>query len=147
MINVDFMLGQRHRRLTYINPPLSIPQHKHDRSTPATPAQCFPNVEPLSQTIDQHYTNIGSVCRADRDCTPVITMTPRWVYVNPQSEMMSQHPTKSGCYNHWKYCWYLVLTQKQVYNNTYKRCRSNVALMLGRHCIGWTNSTTQLDCM
>ena len=38
MFNVDFMLGQRRRILTYINPPLSIPQHKHDRSTPA---QCF----------------------------------------------------------------------------------------------------------
>ena len=37
--------------------------------------------------------------RADRDCTPVITMTQRWVHVNPQSEMMSQHQTKSDCYN------------------------------------------------
>ena len=50
MVNVDFMLGQRGRRLTYINPPLSIPQRKHDRSTPA---QCFPNVGPMSQTMDQ----------------------------------------------------------------------------------------------
>ena len=54
MINADFMLGQRRRRLTYINPPLSIPQRKHDRSTPA---QCFPNVGavgPMSQTILGH---------------------------------------------------------------------------------------------
>ena len=27
-------------------------------------------------------------------------MTQRWVHVNPQSEMLSQHQTKSGCYNH-----------------------------------------------
>ena len=29
-VNVDFMLGQRRRRLTYINPALSILQRKHD---------------------------------------------------------------------------------------------------------------------
>ena len=51
MINVDFMLGQRRRRLTYINPPLSIPQREHDRSMSS--AQCFPNVGPMSQTMDQ----------------------------------------------------------------------------------------------
>ena len=39
IVNVDFMLGQRCRWLTYINPPLSIPQRKRNRSTPA---QCFP---------------------------------------------------------------------------------------------------------
>ena len=50
MVNVDFMLGQRRRQLIYINAPLSIPQHKQDRSTPA---QCFPNVGPMSQTMDQ----------------------------------------------------------------------------------------------
>ena len=38
--------------------------------------------------------------RADRDCTPVRTMTQHLVYVNIQSEMMSQHQTRSGCYNH-----------------------------------------------
>ena len=38
--------------------------------------------------------NIGSVCRADRDCTPVRTMTQRWVHVNPQSEIMFQHWNK-----------------------------------------------------
>ena len=27
-------------------------------------------------------------------------MTKRSVHVNPQSEMVSQHETKSGCYNH-----------------------------------------------
>ena len=70
-------------------------------------------------------------------------MTQRWVHGNPQSEMMSQHQTKSG-----RYCWNLGVTQKQVYNNTYKMHRSNVAFMLGRHCIRWTNySTTQIDCM
>ena len=52
MVNVDFMLGQRRRRLTYINPPLSIPQRKHDRSRP-TPAQSFPNTGPMSQTMTQ----------------------------------------------------------------------------------------------
>ena len=50
MINVDFMLGQRRRRLTYINLPLSISQRKHDRSAPA---QCYPNVAPMSQTMGQ----------------------------------------------------------------------------------------------
>ena len=49
MVDVDLMLGQRRRRLTYINTPLSIPQPKDDRSTPA---QCFPNVGPMSQTMD-----------------------------------------------------------------------------------------------
>ena len=49
MVN-DFMLGQRHRLLTYINPPLSIPQRKHDMPTPA---QCSLNVGPMSQTMDQ----------------------------------------------------------------------------------------------
>ena len=34
-ISLDVMLGQRLRRLTYINPPLSIPQRKLDRSTQA----------------------------------------------------------------------------------------------------------------
>ena len=58
MFNVDFILGQRRRRLTYINPSLSI---THDRSTPA---QCFPNVGPMSQTMDQRQTNIGTVYRA-----------------------------------------------------------------------------------
>ena len=38
MVNVDFMLGHRRRRLTYINPTL---QRKHNRSTLA---QCFRNV-------------------------------------------------------------------------------------------------------
>ena len=63
MVDVDFMLGQRHRRLTYINPPLSIAQRKHDRSAPA---QWFPHVGPVSQTMDQRQTNIGSVYRVDR---------------------------------------------------------------------------------
>ena len=49
MVDVDFMLGQHRRQLTYINPPLPIPQCKHDRSTPA---QCFPYVGPMSQTMD-----------------------------------------------------------------------------------------------
>ena len=51
MVNVDFMLGQRRRQLAYINPALSIIQRKHDRSTPA---YCFSNVGPASQTMDQH---------------------------------------------------------------------------------------------
>ena len=51
MVNVDFMLGQRHRQLAYINPALSILQRKQDRSTLA---QCFFNVGPASQTMDQH---------------------------------------------------------------------------------------------
>ena len=50
MVNVDFMLVQRRRRLTYINPPLSIAQRKRDRSAPA---QWFPNVGPVSKTMDQ----------------------------------------------------------------------------------------------
>ena len=50
MIKIDIMLGQCHTRLTNINPPLSIPQRKHNRSAPA---QCFPNVGPMSQTMDQ----------------------------------------------------------------------------------------------
>ena len=50
MIKVDFMLGQRRRQLTYINLPWSISQRKHDRSTPA---QYFPDVAPMSQTMDQ----------------------------------------------------------------------------------------------
>ena len=33
MVNVDFMLGQRRRRLTYINSPLAIQQRKQNRST------------------------------------------------------------------------------------------------------------------
>ena len=49
-VNVDFMLGQRRRRLTYINPPLSIPQRKDNRSTLA---QCSPNVGHISQIMDQ----------------------------------------------------------------------------------------------
>ena len=72
MINVDFMLAQRRRRLTYINPPLSIPQSEHNRSTVA---QCFPKGGPMSQTVDQRQTIIGSLYCADRDCTPVRTMT------------------------------------------------------------------------
>ena len=51
MVNVDFMLGQRRRRLAYINTELSIIQHNQDMSTPA---QCFLNVGPASQTMDQH---------------------------------------------------------------------------------------------
>ena len=51
MVNVDFMLGQRHRQLTYINLALSILQRKRDRSTPA---QSFLNVGPASQMMDQH---------------------------------------------------------------------------------------------
>ena len=62
MVNADFMLGQGHRWLTYINPTLSILQRKHKRSTSA---QCFLNVGPASQTMDQRYTNIVSVYRAD----------------------------------------------------------------------------------
>ena len=50
MVNADFMLGQRRRQLTYINPALSILQRKHDRSTPA---QCFLNVGAALQTMDQ----------------------------------------------------------------------------------------------
>ena len=73
MGNVDFMLCQLRRRLTNINPALSIPQRRHGRSTLA---QCFPNVGHMSQAIYQR------------------------VHGNPQSEMMSQHQTKSGCYNH-----------------------------------------------
>ena len=53
MVNVDFMLSQRRRRLRYINPPLSIPQRKHDGPIYTTPAQCFSNVGPMSQTMDQ----------------------------------------------------------------------------------------------
>ena len=62
IVNVDFMLGQRRRQLAYINSALSIIQHKQDRSTPA---ECFLNVGPASQTMDQHQSNIGSVCRTD----------------------------------------------------------------------------------
>ena len=51
MVNVDFMLGQCRRQLAYINPALSIPQSKQDRSTPA---HCFLNAGPASQTMDQH---------------------------------------------------------------------------------------------
>ena len=51
MVNVDVMLDQRPRQLAYINPALSIIQQKQDRSTPA---QCFFNVGPASQTMDQH---------------------------------------------------------------------------------------------
>ena len=51
MVNADFMLGQRRRQLVYINPALSILQRKQDRSTPT---QCFFNVGPASQTMDQH---------------------------------------------------------------------------------------------
>ena len=50
MVTVDIMLSQRRRRLAYINLLLSIPQRKHDRSTPA---RCFSNVGPLSQAMDQ----------------------------------------------------------------------------------------------
>ena len=50
MVNVDFMLGQRRRQLTYINPALSILQRKQDRYTPT---YCFHNVGPASQTMDQ----------------------------------------------------------------------------------------------
>ena len=51
MVNVDFMLGQRRKQFAYINPALSILQRKQDRSTQA---QCFLNVGPASQTMDQH---------------------------------------------------------------------------------------------
>ena len=50
MVNVDFMLGQRRRLFTYISAALSILQRNQDRSTPA---QCFPNLGPASQTMDQ----------------------------------------------------------------------------------------------
>ena len=50
MLNVDVMLGQPRRLLTYINPALSILQRKHDRSTRA---QCFLNVGPASRTMDK----------------------------------------------------------------------------------------------
>ena len=50
MVNVDFMLGQRRGQLAYINPVLSIIQHEQDRSTPA---RCFLNAGPASQTMDQ----------------------------------------------------------------------------------------------
>ena len=49
-VNVNFELGQRRRQLIYINPPLSISERKHERSTLA---QCFPNVGPASKTMDQ----------------------------------------------------------------------------------------------
>ena len=42
IVNVDFMLGQRRRRLAYINPTLSILQGRF-----------FLNVGPASQTMDQ----------------------------------------------------------------------------------------------
>ena len=51
MVNVDFMLGQHCRQLAYINPALLILQRKQDMSTSA---QCFLNVGPASQTMDQH---------------------------------------------------------------------------------------------
>ena len=51
MVNGDFMLGQRRRQLAYINPALLILQRKQDTSTPA---QCFINVGPASQTKDRH---------------------------------------------------------------------------------------------
>ena len=63
-------------------------------------AQGFNNVGPASQTMVQRSTNIGSVCHTDWDYTPVRTMTQRWVHVNPQSDMLSQHKTQSGCYHH-----------------------------------------------
>ena len=50
MVNVDFMLGQRCRQLTYINPALPTLQRKQDRSTPI---QCFLNFGPALQTMDQ----------------------------------------------------------------------------------------------
>ena len=46
MVNVDFMLGQRHRQLTYSNTALLILQRKQDRSTSA---QCFLNIGTASQ--------------------------------------------------------------------------------------------------
>ena len=51
IVNVDFMLGQRRIQLAYINPALSILQRKQVRSTPA---KCFLNVGPASQTMDLH---------------------------------------------------------------------------------------------
>ena len=50
MLNVDFKLVRRRRQFTYINPALSILQRKQDRSTLA---QCFLNVGPALQTMDQ----------------------------------------------------------------------------------------------
>ena len=60
MVNVDFMLGQRRRQLEYINPALSILQHKQDKSTPA---QCFLNVGPASQMMGQHKPILGQCVR------------------------------------------------------------------------------------
>ena len=56
MFNVDFMLGQRRRRLTYINPALSILQPKHHRTTLA---QRFLNVGPASQAMDNVKSILG----------------------------------------------------------------------------------------
>ena len=50
MDNVDFILGQRRRQLTYINPALLILQRKQNRSTQA---QCFLNVGPVSQQMEK----------------------------------------------------------------------------------------------
>ena len=67
--------------------------------------------------------------------------------------MMAQHQTKSDCFNHCATTAGILVLQKskstqstQVYTD--KRRRSNVAFMMGRRCIGWTNySTTQVDCI
>ena len=86
MVNVDFMLGQRRRVNT-------IGLHR-------------PNVFLMLGLCRKQWTNNKSIldqCIALTEthvCTPVRTMTQRWVHVNPQSEIMSQHQTKSGCYNH-----------------------------------------------
>ena len=60
MVNVDFMLGQRRRQLSYINPLLSISQRKYDRPTLA---QCFPNVGPVAAnngpTLNQYWVSVS----------------------------------------------------------------------------------------
>ena len=42
----------------------------------------------------------------------VLTMTQRWVYANPQSEMMSQHQRKCSYCNHWANTAGILILQK-----------------------------------
>ena len=126
MVNDDFMFGQRRRQLAYTNPTLSILQRKQDGPTLN---QYYVSVSYWLRlhTSKNDDPSLGSCYSTFWDAVP--TLNKEWLLTSL-----------------WTFCWYLGLTQKQVYNNTHKRRTSSVAFMPGRHCIGRTNyNTTQVD--
>ena len=65
-----------------------------------------PNVFLMLALRRKQWTNVKPIsgqCVVLTETAPVRTMTQRWVHVNPQSEMLSQHKTKSGSYHNFRH--------------------------------------------